>query len=59
MTNDPWAHWAHYAVISLRNDGTWGVYCIGCSEKANDYIYPCAINAWSEIPPLRLVDADK
>jgi hypothetical protein len=31
-----------YALSELVDDGKWGVYCLGCSDEQEEYIYPCA-----------------
>lgn len=31
----------HVYTIAPANDGRWGVFCLACSQKEEDYIYPC------------------
>lgn len=48
----------HIPNINKRTDGTWGVICLACSEAVSEYVYPCQLGRWPEVPPARLVDAD-
>jgi hypothetical protein len=47
----------HWPAVAPRADGSWGVFCSGCSTAANDYVYLCLIREPDgEWPPRRLVD---
>ena len=41
----------HIYALSERGDGSWGSYCLACSEEAKDYIYPCAKYQGQPYPP--------
>jgi hypothetical protein len=33
----------HIAATIKKNDGTWGVFCFACTEKAHEFVYPCRL----------------
>jgi hypothetical protein len=41
----------HQPALARRNDGGWGVYCLACSDEAQEYVYPCAVHEWKGWPP--------
>jgi hypothetical protein len=46
----------HVYAVQPRTDGTWGTFCIDCSEARQDYVWPCAAPN-RPIPPARLIPA--
>lgn len=53
----------HVPVVARHGDG-WGVHCLACSAKADDYVYECEQRGprrpedpvWAEWPPRILVE---
>lgn len=42
----------HTPTLTVRSDGDWGVFCLQCSDAAQDFTYPCARELWTKpIPP--------
>ena len=31
----------HRAGVAPKTDGTWGVFCIACSARHSEFVYPC------------------
>ena len=31
----------HYYTVAPANNGRWGVFCLACSDKEGDYVWPC------------------
>jgi hypothetical protein len=47
----------HVPAVARRADGTWGVWCVACSEREQDYTYPCDENTRTDDwPPDVLVE---
>jgi hypothetical protein len=55
---EPWDI-RHWPAVALRTDGSWGVFCRGCSTDSDDgdYVYPCRKRTHVEWPPQRLYEA--
>lgn len=50
----------HYPVVARKKSGTWGVFCTACSDKENDYVYPCKfIGIANDWPPAELFEDNK
>lgn len=48
----------HIPAVGPLADGGWGVFCLGCTQEAGSYTYPCKIAPDDpEAPPARLVAA--
>jgi hypothetical protein len=46
----------HRAGVALKQDGTWGTFCIGCSAVNQDFIYPCLVSEMTtDWPPETLI----
>jgi PadR family transcriptional regulator PadR len=42
----------HWPALASRPDGTWDVFCTGCSDTPGDHTYPCRAGQWTApIPP--------
>lgn len=49
-------NWPHFASVARRNDGNWGVFCNGCTERDGNYVYPCTVLVSDEWPPAILYE---
>jgi hypothetical protein len=47
----------HIPTIAEQHDNRWGVYCVACSQTAEDYVWPCREGVTWDVPAL-LVAAD-
>lgn len=50
----------HLPVVApLGESDTWGVYCLACSNLADDYVNPCAVRKYRwPTPKLRAAEGD-
>lgn len=50
----------HVPTLARARNDTWGVFCLACSERIGDYIYPCSEGMWpsDQKPPAFVVEAE-
>jgi hypothetical protein len=41
----------HIYALAERPDGSWGTYCLACSEMESAYVYPCKRGGDDPVPP--------
>lgn len=48
----------HRPGVGKKADGTWGVFCLGCSAIRQDFTYPCLLDpeVEGEWPPSVLIE---
>lgn len=50
----------HVPTLARARGETWGVFCLACSEREQDYVFPCRDGMWptDQIPPHFVVAAE-
>ncbi len=49
----------HVATVLKKTDGTWGVFCFGCTAETSEFTYPCRLLHTGEVdmwPPGVLIE---
>lgn len=41
----------HLYALAELTDGSWGTYCLACSEVAEEYVYPCSKHDHTNVAP--------
>lgn len=48
----------HLPGVAPRDDGSWGTFCLGCTQERGDFTYPCLRQADDPTaPPARFMPA--